>query len=78
MELVDIGVNLGHRSFGEDREAVIARAVAAGVSQMIVTGTSGIELTPCSRMFPASVRVQPIIWIALIPQPLCWMSRWSE
>lgn len=40
MELVDIGVNLGHRSFGEDREAVIARAVAAGVSQMIVTGTS--------------------------------------
>lgn len=40
MELVDIGVNLGHRSFGEDREAVIASAVAAGVKEMIVTGTS--------------------------------------
>jgi TatD DNase family protein len=40
MELVDIGVNLGHRSFGPDREAVISRALAAGVRTMICTGTS--------------------------------------
>jgi len=40
MELVDIGVNLGHRSFAGDREAVIERALAAGVRTMIVTGTS--------------------------------------
>lgn len=40
MELVDIGVNLGHRSFGPDREAVIDRALAAGVRTMICTGTS--------------------------------------
>ncbi len=40
MQLVDIGVNLGHRSFAGDREAVIARAVAAGVRTMICTGTS--------------------------------------
>ncbi len=40
MELVDIGVNLGHRSFVADREAVIERALAAGVRAMICTGTS--------------------------------------
>lgn len=37
--LIDIGVNLTHKSFREDREAVIARGRAAGVVQMIVTGT---------------------------------------
>lgn len=39
-EIIDIGINLTHRSFRADREAVIARAVAAGVSTLIVTGTS--------------------------------------
>jgi TatD DNase family protein len=40
MHLIDIGPNLTHRSFETDREAVIARALAAGVSQMILTGTA--------------------------------------
>jgi TatD DNase family protein len=40
MELIDIGVNLAHRSFAGDRDAVIGRALAAGVRTMIVTGTS--------------------------------------
>ncbi|HEU4533574.1 MAG TPA: TatD family hydrolase, partial [Polyangiaceae bacterium] len=40
MELVDIGVNLGHRSFANDREAVIERALAAGVRAIVCTGTS--------------------------------------
>jgi TatD DNase family protein len=40
MELIDIGVNLAHRRFAHDRDAVIERAVAAGVQTMIVTGTS--------------------------------------
>jgi len=40
MDLVDIGVNLGHRSFTADRDAVITRAVAAGVRTLIATGTS--------------------------------------
>ena len=40
MELVDIGVNLGHRSFAADRAQVLARAVAAGVRTLICTGTS--------------------------------------
>src|SRR4051812_28104473 len=39
--LIDIGINLAHDSFNGDREAVIARAVAAGVVQMMVTGSSG-------------------------------------
>ena len=38
--LIDIGVNLGHRQFASDRDAVIARARAAAVRQMVVTGTS--------------------------------------
>jgi TatD DNase family protein len=38
--IVDIGVNLTHRSFAADRDAVIERAVAAGVSTMILTGTT--------------------------------------
>ncbi|MBK7824758.1 TatD family hydrolase [Nannocystis sp.] len=40
MELVDIGVNLGHRSFAADREAVIERALKSGVRTMICTGTN--------------------------------------
>jgi TatD DNase family protein len=39
--LIDIGINLAHDSFNADRDAVIARAVATGVVQMIVTGSSG-------------------------------------
>ncbi|HEX7081219.1 MAG TPA: TatD family hydrolase [Gammaproteobacteria bacterium] len=39
-ELTDIGVNLTHDSFDSDRDAVIERAAAAGVTRMIVTGTS--------------------------------------
>jgi TatD DNase family protein len=39
-DLVDIGLNLGHDSFDQDREAVLARAARAGVSRCIVTGAS--------------------------------------
>jgi TatD DNase family protein len=40
MELIDIGVNLAHDSFDADRDAVMQRATAAGVAQMLVTGSS--------------------------------------
>jgi TatD DNase family protein len=40
MQLVDIGLNLTHDSFDPDRDAVMARARAAGVVQMILTGAS--------------------------------------
>jgi len=40
MQLIDIGANLGHDSFDHDRTAVLARARAAGVAQLVVTGAS--------------------------------------
>jgi TatD DNase family protein len=38
--LIDIGINLAHDSYDEDRDAVIARARQAGVVQMVVTGST--------------------------------------
>ena len=40
IELIDIGANLTHDSFDEDRVDVIDRAKAAGVTRLIVTGAS--------------------------------------
>ena len=40
MQLIDIGANLTHDSFDADRDAVLERAHAHGVAQMIVTGAS--------------------------------------
>jgi TatD DNase family protein len=37
---VDIGINLAHDSYDADRPAVIERAHAAGVTRMIVTGST--------------------------------------
>lgn len=38
--LVDIGINLAHDSFDADRAAVVARAEQAGVTRMVITGSS--------------------------------------
>jgi TatD DNase family protein len=38
--LIDIGINLTHDSFDADREAVMSRARAAGVVQMVITGAT--------------------------------------
>jgi len=59
-DLVDIGVNLAHRQFGSDRDAVIGRAQAAGVRRMVVTGTS-VEAT---RSAIALARERPGILFA--------------
>jgi TatD DNase family protein len=40
INLVDIGANLTHDSFADDREAVLQRAEAAGVTRLVVTGAS--------------------------------------
>jgi TatD DNase family protein len=40
MELIDIGCNLTHDSFDDDRDEVIAAAREAGVVQLVVTGAS--------------------------------------
>ena len=41
--LTDIGANLTHPSFHDDLDAVLARAAAAGVPNIIVTGTTVLE-----------------------------------
>ncbi|MEM7612175.1 MAG: TatD family hydrolase [Pseudomonadota bacterium] len=39
-DFIDIGANLAHDSFDEDREQVLARARAAGVGHIVLTGSS--------------------------------------
>ncbi|NIA27584.1 MAG: hydrolase TatD [Desulfobulbaceae bacterium] len=38
--LIDIGANLTHNSFDEDREAVMQRALDAGITRIVITGAS--------------------------------------
>ncbi len=57
-ELVDIGVNLAHRSFRADRDQVVRRAFAAGVRTMLVTGTSvaaSEEAVRIAREYPGQI-----------------------
>jgi len=39
-KLIDIGANIAHDSFDDDREAMMQRAADAGVARIIVTGSS--------------------------------------
>ncbi len=58
-DLIDIGANLTHDSFDADREAVLARAAAAGVRRIIVTGTSvtsSVQAAELCEARPASLR----------------------
>lgn len=52
---IDIGINLVHADYDRDRESVIARARQAGVTQMIVTGSSG----PSTRKAFELARLHP-------------------
>ena len=57
MNLIDIGCNLTHDSFDEDREAVIQRARDADVNRMVVTGAHSNTAHPYRgevRQFPLS------------------------
>ncbi|MCU1716967.1 TatD family hydrolase [Pseudomonas sp. 5P_3.1_Bac2] len=40
MQLIDIGVNLTHPSFAQEPQSVLERAYAAGVEQLVLTGTN--------------------------------------
>jgi len=53
-ELVDIGCNLTHQSFADDREALLARAHQAGVSRLIVTGADLQSSRQASQMAAAN------------------------
>ena len=53
--LIDIGINLAHDSFDSDRSEVIQRAAAAGVTRMVITGSS----LPSTRAAIELVRSDP-------------------
>ena len=61
MQLIDIGVNLTNPSFDEKHQAVLDRAYAAGVQQLVLTGTSvdGSEqaLELCVKLDPSEQRL---------------------
>ena len=40
MRMIDIGANLGNKAFRDDMDAVLARAVEAGVEAIVATGTT--------------------------------------
>ncbi len=46
--LVDIGANLSDEAFEKDAEEVMARAAAAGVAHVVITGTS-VERSEAGR-----------------------------
>jgi TatD DNase family protein len=57
--LVDIGANLAHDSFDDDRDAVLRRAAAAGVSRIVVTGSSDDSNEKAARL----AQVHPgVLW----------------
>lgn len=48
--LVDIGLNLSSDRYDQDRDAVLARGLAAGVNRFILTGTSVAESAEVVRL----------------------------
>ncbi|ULT89987.1 hypothetical protein L3Y34_008404 [Caenorhabditis briggsae] len=49
-ELVDIGANLGHPSYQKDLNEVLDRAKLAGLSKIMVTGTSETISHECAKL----------------------------
>ncbi|HJR70888.1 MAG TPA: TatD family hydrolase [Gammaproteobacteria bacterium] len=56
-ELVDIGANLTHDSFDDDRRETLARAAAAGVARIVVTGTSVTSSVQASALAEEHAKV---------------------
>jgi len=83
--LIDIGINLAHDSYDPDRDAVLARAEAAGVLQLVITGSSGpstrqaIELAQAhpGRLF-ATAGVHPHHASDLTPELLAELEALAQ
>jgi TatD DNase family protein len=56
-ELIDIGSNLTHESFSDDRALVLERAAAAGVTRQIVTGADLASSRAASALAAAHAQV---------------------
>ena len=52
--LIDIGANLAHDSFDDDRDDVIQRAVDAGVTRIVITGSSDDSNTRAATLAEAA------------------------
>lgn len=52
--LIDIGANLAHHSFDDDRDDVLQRAADAGVARIIVTGSSDDSNTRAAALAEAN------------------------
>src|SRR5699024_9467539 len=53
--MIDIGANLAHDSFDNDRNAVVERAIMAGITRMVITGSdldSSHSAMALSREYP--------------------------
>ncbi|HEY4183374.1 MAG TPA: TatD family hydrolase [Kofleriaceae bacterium] len=59
-DLVDIGINLTHRSFDRDRDEVAARGEAVGVTTLVITGTSVRESQAAREL----ARTRPGRWFS--------------
>lgn len=57
--LVDIGANLTDEAFEQDADAVLARARAAGVQDVLITGTS---VTKSAAAVALAERLGPGVW----------------
>ena len=57
-EIIDIGINLAHRRFDSDRAEVLARAHAAGVAKLVITGTS---VLPTANLLVMRQRVRDFV-----------------
>ena len=85
LTLIDIGINLGHDSYDADRDAVIARAEAVGVAQMMVTGASiegtrtaiGIARARPGRLF-ATAGIHPHHATELTPETLSELEELAQ
>ena len=55
--MIDIGANLTHRSFEADRDEVLSRARSAGVTGIVVTGTSVAESREALRLAATNANV---------------------
>ena len=56
--IVDVGANLTNKKFGRDLDSVIQRAKDAGISKIMVTGTSvqgSKDALRLSRLYPGTL-----------------------